>query len=343
MAADINNLHKTDQIRVLFVCHAGMKIGLGHLTRMIAVSQSLKIKGVHDFQFLVFGEAIKRSDLGGEVCTFISEEKDISSELLRFVRIDPPKVIVFDLHPKYINRTFESLFSKLLESKFYLVGVDSLFNYADILDLTWIPSFMKPSVLNSCAPKSLKFGWDTYLIQKRQSKPSWQNGNKVLVLTGGSDFTGLGKMLPSKIDSQLSGELEIHWVQGPFAIDPNLPVSPRLKWVIHKSVESLDALIVNCNYAITVFGVSFFELLQYGTPTVVFSPYDGKDDIELSALEKENVTIVSKNDETAVKDLMYLMENEKLAISLSQNALSKFSVNGANNLAGEIISILESK
>jgi UDP-N-acetylglucosamine:LPS N-acetylglucosamine transferase len=106
-------------------------------------------------------------------------------------------------------------------------------------------------------------------------------------------------------------------------------------------LESLDELIVNCNYALSVFGVSFFELLQYGIPTVVFSPYDGKDEIELLELSKEKIAIVSKNNETAVKDLFYLMQNEKLAISLSQKAMSKLSVNGALNLANKIVSFLD--
>ena len=57
--------------------------------------------------------------------------------------------------------------------------------------------------------------------------------------------------------------------------------------------NNLMKLIVQSNYVLTVFGVSFFEVLQYGIPTVVFSPYDNKDDKDLSALSKEDVAIVA--------------------------------------------------
>jgi len=329
------------ELGVLIVCNTGATIGLGHLKRMLALAQALNRMGVMNIHFLIFGEFIKSSELEGFDFNFVSENKDFSSELLMVVNIELPKVLVFDLHPKFINQDLEDLLCRVSKKHIYLVGVDSLSVFTNKLDLTWVPSFYKPPGVVANKPGSVFYGWNTYLIQKRLKHASWDNGKKLLVLTGGSDLTGLGKELPTKIDNQLSGNLEIHWVQGPFATDPNLPANPRLKWVLHKSVENLDALIVNCNYAITVFGVALFELLQYGIPTVVFSPYNGKDDTELLALEKENVAIISKNDETAVKDLIYLMENEKLAISISQNAISKLSVNGANNLAEKIASVLE--
>ena len=74
-----------------------------------------------------------------------------------------------------------------------------------------------------------------------------------------------------------------------------LPNDQRLKWIIHDSPEQLDEIILNCNYAITVFGISFFEVIQYGIPTVVFSAYKNKDEMELQALKKLEVAIVAKD------------------------------------------------
>jgi spore coat polysaccharide biosynthesis predicted glycosyltransferase SpsG len=332
---------RINQFDVLFVTNVGPTIGLGHLTRMLAVAQALKVQNFEDFHFLIFGEKIKSSELEGIDCEFIEGEIDFSYKLLKIVNRTPPKVIVFDLHPQFINSNFENIIAKLLELKIYSVGVDSLYPFAERLNITWIPSFQKPLSFISNTPVSLKFGWDTYLIQKRLPTPKWSKGNKVLILTGGSDYSGLGKMLPQKLENQLPHESEIHWVQGPFALAPNLPAKPRLKWFVHEKPENLDALIVNSNYALTVFGVSFFELLQYGIPTVVFSPYNGKDDDELQALKKENVAIIAENDDKAVNGLTNLMQNEELAISLSQKAKSILSVNGAKNLANSIISLLD--
>lgn len=334
------DLNKINKFRVLLVCNCGTAIGLGHLSRMQAVAHGLKANGIQHIQFLIFGEKTERSELEGIDCIVYDKNSDFIHELLNEVNRILPKVIIFDLHPKFINKSFKNLFSELAERKIYLVGIDSLLHYADQLDLTWIPSFFRPSTYKSYQPASLKYGWDTYLIQKRLPSRKWSDGNIIIVLTGGSDFSNLGDKLPQLLDSQLPEESEIAWVKGPFAQAPKLPFKPRLRWFIHEKLENLDDMIVNCNYALTVFGVSFFELLQYGIPTVVFSPYNGKDDGELIALEMEKVAIVSENYITAVKDLSALMKNEELAISLSQNSISKLSVNGALNLAARIIEFL---
>ena len=98
--------------------------------------------------------------------------------------------------------------------------------------------------------------------------------------------------------------------------------------------------IIENNYVLTVFGVSFFEVLQYGVPAVVFSPYDGKDDDELEALSKENVAVVADSPDSAINDLVGLIKNNKAAAEYSKNALHKMSVNGSMNLSKEINKII---
>lgn len=95
------------------------------------------------------------------------------------------------------------------------------------------------------------------------------------------------------------------------------------------------------NYVLTVFGISFFEVLQYGVPSVVFSPYYKKDDLELNALSDENVTIAAKNMSTAIINLKSLMNSKMLAYSFSKKSLEKLSINGAQALSKEISRKLE--
>lgn len=341
MSNKFTNISRTHQLDLLIVTNVSATIGLGHLSRMLAIAQSLINHNFNNFKFIILGETIKFSGLKGLDFNFIEEKLDFHCEILNIVNIDHPKIIIFDLHPRFINNNLEILLGKLSNLKIHLIGVDSLYIYADKLNITWIPSFYKRHSFFTKSPSSIKFGWDSYLIQKRLSSSKWSSGNRVLILTGGSDFSSLGKTLPKKIDNLLPKESEIHWVQGPFAPKPNLSETSHLRWFVHDNLESLDELIVKCNYALTVFGVSLFELLQYGIPTVVFSPYDGKDNDELVALKKENVAIVSENVDNAINDLVYLMENDDLSNSLSLNAMAKLSVNGAKNLAYLIIGFLE--
>ena len=136
---------------------------------------------------------------------------------------------------------------------------------------------------------------------------------------------------------------ELHWVKGPLSKDPYLPENCRLNWVIHDAPQQLDELIIQSNYVITVFGISFYEVLQYGIPTVVFSPYDNKDGEDLKALCKEEVASVADNSKLAVQELFKLMNNDKTANKYSVNALKKMSINGCTNLSKEICSLLDIK
>jgi spore coat polysaccharide biosynthesis predicted glycosyltransferase SpsG len=163
---------------------------------------------------------------------------------------------------------------------------------------------------------------------------------KVLILTGGSDISNLGRTLPAQLDELLDKNIELHWVKGPFSSAPNLPKECRLNWVVHNAPEQLDELIVQSDYVMTVFGVSFFEVLQYGIPAVVFSPYSNKDNNELDALSEEGVAMAVNNSKLAINGLIELMNNDELSKEYSMNALKKMSVNGAKNLSKEIYSLI---
>jgi spore coat polysaccharide biosynthesis predicted glycosyltransferase SpsG len=181
------------------------------------------------------------------------------------------------------------------------------------------------------------------LIQKRLKHKDWTPGSKVLILTGGSDVANLGESLPAQLDGLLAKNTEIHWVRGPFSSAPNLPEKCRLNWVAHNAPDQLDELIVQSDYVMTVFGVSFFEVLQYGVPTVVFSPYSNKDNNELNALLEEGVALVVNNPKLAIEGLLELMNNDELAKEYSVNALKKMSINGVQNFSKEIYSLMELK
>lgn len=99
--------------------------------------------------------------------------------------------------------------------------------------------------------------------------------------------------------------------------------------------------MLKTNYAVTVYGVSFFELLYYGVPTVVFSPYGNKDDAELAAIAAEGVALVAWNSNEAVSKLNELMSDDALARSLSQRAKQMLAVSGGKKFTKAIAALLE--
>jgi len=327
------------EISVLFVCYAKASVGLGHLTRLIALAQAIKKKSDAQLDFLVIGEPIERKSLLDFNVTFLSPSDEFENSVKKKIEIFNPSVAVFDLSPTLFPNNLAELFLWIRKRNTKLIGIDSLINYCHLLNLVWVPSFyFEYKNIPSCKDK-IKSGWDSFLIQKNLPSQSWKQGLNVLVLTGGSDVAKLGNILPSQLDGLLNDQVKVHWVQGPYAEAPSLPVKTRLDWKVHSAPNQLDELIVSSNYVLTVFGVSFFEVLQYGLPTVVFSPYGNKDDEELIALASEQVAIVEKDSNSAVKALINLMENNQLAKSLSQNALEKLSVNGAQKLAEHTLAL----
>jgi len=251
--------------------------------------------------------------------------------------------VVFDLYMECNLDNFEDLLVWLKDRGIKLVSVDGLIEYCNKLDLVWMPSFDFDLSRHKDCTCLLYSGWSSFLIQKKFDIREWSPGNKILILTGGGDTAKLGETIPAKLDNLLDIGMELHWVKGPFAGFPKLPKKRRLNWIIHDAPLGLDELIVKSNYVMTVFGVSFFEVLQYGIPTVVFSPYGAKDNDELVALSKEGVALVSSSAQSAISNLISLINDEKAARECSVNALQAMSVNGVQKFCKKIYFLIESK
>jgi spore coat polysaccharide biosynthesis predicted glycosyltransferase SpsG len=322
--------------KILLVCYVSSKLGLGHLSRLLALAQNLKKDKNAVPEFLIFGDLIKKDELNSFVTHNFSVENDFTQTIQGLLKDNNFKAIVIDVYQNHNISNLQNLLTQLKKQNIFIISIDSLIEYCDILDLIWIPSFnFDNNKYNNCK-SLLKSGWDSYLIQKRLNNKEWKPGLKILVLTGGSDISNLGKTLPTQLDQILDKNSEVHWVKGPLSDDPILPEKSKLIWVLHDAPQQLDELIVDSNYALAIFGVSFFEVLQYGIPTVAFSPYDNKDDTDLAALSKEDVALVAYNLKSAIKELLKLMMDEKLAKKLSINALKKMSINGSEKLSKEI-------
>ena len=328
---------------VLLICHVSSKIGMGHLSRLLALAETLRKNNKVIPEFLIFGDFIRKDELAKFKVHSFSLEDDFIGILDKTLINNKYAALIFDL---YLNHNIENLnesFKQLKQRHVHLIGIDALLEHCNILDLIWVPAFNFDFSGHTDCKSVLKSGWDSFLIQKRLKHTDWSPGSNVLILTGGSDISKLGETLPAQLDTVLDKDTDLHWVRGPFSDAPILPNKRRLNWTIHNAPEKLDELIVQSDYVMTVFGVSFFEVLQYGIPTVVFSPYGVKDNKELDALSKEDVAIVEANSSCAINSLVELMTDEELAREYSLNALKKMSINGVQNLCNEIYSLMRLK
>lgn len=318
------------------VCHAGVGLGLGHLTRSLVVAKALQLNFDACVQFLIQGEAFTQSDLEQFNYRFISLEQNISLIIESISEIDALNIVLLDLHPKYVPENFGAMLTNIRTSGRKIVAIDGLLEYRSVLDLIFIPSFQftPPANLDDGAP--IIFGWDCFLLNVQGESVDWTSGPNVLALTGGSDATELGETWPIILDQILSDGTELHWVTGPFAQMPCLPDPPHIAIHNHQAPDGLGNIMQASNYAVTVFGVSFFELLYYGIPTVVFSPYGGKDNSELDAIAEAGVALVARDEVDAAGMLVDLMKNESFSRNMSKIARKLLNSPGAIRLCNEI-------
>lgn len=320
-------------MNALIVCHAGSGMGLGHLTRSLVVAKALQQDLNLRVKLLIQGDALKRADLGEFAHHFMATEENLADKILQQAKSIDALVVILDLHPRLVPTDIDDLLKELRRSGCKVVGIDGLVNHRANLDLIFIPSFRFLPPESAIGETPILFGWDSFLLNVKRTANDWKKGNQVLALVGGSDATNLGKTMPVLLNESLPSGTALHWVTGPYAQQPNLPVSPRVSILNHQSPPGLDDLMIGANYAVTAYGVSFFELLYYGVPTIVFSPYGDKDDAELAAIAAEGVALVARDEVDAVAKLKELMADDALAVSLSARARQRLSVMGGRKLA----------
>lgn len=328
-------------LHVLIACHAGTTIGLGHLARALVLARALRDQlGAH-VELLIQGNPVHRPDLAAFAHRFIGMEDNLASAMTHTCIAHGTRLLVMDLHPQHHPADMATTLTALRQAGCRCVGVDSL-PHTPLLDLGFIPSFRSPPDTSATGTPPILSGWDCFLLGvPPPTRTAWQTGDRVLVLTGGSDPTGLGQTLPALLNDNLPSRTCIDWVTGPYAAEAAFPAAPRIAFAQHLAPSCLNGLMDGANYALAVYGVSFFELLYYGVPTVVFSPYGHKDDAELDIIASEGVALTARDAHEAVDKLTALMADAALAQRLSQRARARMAARGEEKFVRAVSNLLE--
>ena len=325
---------------ILLVCQAGAGIGLGHLMRSLVSARALRDILGSNVILIVQGAEIESSLCAEFEHTILSSTKNLLDAISVKIKDNGIDVLILDLFPQQVPADLCGALELWRTAGCKLVAVDGLITLRDRLDLIFLPSFCCPSIDIRLPSARIVYGWDCLILNVDDVAPAGPKGDQVLVLTGGSDTTKLGKLWPNLLDNRLPSRSEVHWVTGPFAGRPVLPVNPRLKWYEHIAPQNLKNLMSQTNFALTVYGVSFFELLHYGVASVVFSPYGLKDKAELSAIASSGLALVAEDERDAIERMLDLINNKELAIKLSAQARDKLRVPGTKRLCFEVYELV---
>lgn len=327
-------------------CSAGKSIGLGHLNRMLVVYKGLKRNFKCDINFYIYGDTIKSINHDTIIPIFINLNYDlgvyINNKVLKKSNL---QIFLFDIKEMLIPPTFLDVLHKIQINNGITISIDSLLSFVDEIDFFFMPTFSKHKTFENINSNKISWGWQNFLINSLYEPLKYDLKNEnLLVLTGGSDSTNLGVHFPEFLDKKIQeNRLNINWVVGPFSNQPNMENVQINNWNLIQAPKNLDSLMLNAKFAITVFGVSFFELLRYGVSIVVFSPYGEKDKVDLQEINNSGIAIVACDEKEAVSKINELINNETLSRKLSNNAKNIFTGRGEDNLYQKIVDIIKNK
>lgn len=332
---------------ILLVCQAGPGIGLGHLARCLALAGALQDRHAAGARLLIQAPPVVKTGLALLPHCFVAPDADLIAAIREDIEQRPCRAVIFDLPAGALLDRLAPLLETLGQRGIQRIGIDRMAHFAgpgNRLDLLCLPGFHVPDALrDACMPTPVKYGWPYYLLAPALPRQTATTGRRLLVLTGGSDATGLGASLPARLDAALPLATQVTWVRGPYAAAPQLPDQARLAWHVADAPDDLRPLFATSDYALTVYGVSLFELLQHGVPSVVFSPYGKRDEAELPALASADVAVVADDANSAVDALNDLMNAPGRSRALAARGPAHVDGGGPARLADDVFTLLASR
>lgn len=304
--------------------HAGEGVGLGHLTRSLVAAHSLVLRLGAQVDFVAVGHKIDDTLAKESKVHFSVTDGPIDIVVDQLTKNNRYAAICLDLFNSLLVEGLGLVLEKLRKSGCHIVAIDSLLGFERLIGLLYVPSFMPPASLDVVGFEGrLAYGWDAYLLNVQAKEQILDRAESILVLTGGSDVTRLGRDWPAMLSRYLPSGSVVYWVTGPFSESPIFPNSSSVEFIEYVAPAGLSALMHRAEIAITVFGVSFFELIALGVPTVVFSPYGEKDSRELQGIGEQRIALVSQDAKDAAEKAAILLNDFEFRTELSNNARNK--------------------
>lgn len=289
---------KEASLSVSVLCEAGPKVGMGHLSRACVVANSLQAHLGAAVRLYIKGSKIEFSDLVNLPHEWVAS----------FDNVPAADCVVCDV--KALDAEITDYLSAIA-GKSYRVAIDQVPDAKLPVDLLWIPAVYLPGSLSpEQVPYEVRYGADCFLLRRVLPKQNVASSDakKLIVLTGGSDPMGLAKTLPQDLISVLPESCEITWVQGPYALPPEIGDCDNFAIVL--SPTALHQYVAEFDVALCVFGVTFFECLQAKTQVVAFDPIGAATPDEWQLLKDHAPDCIADNKQEAVDRVKDVLDGE---------------------------------
>lgn len=248
----------------MFLTEAGNGAGLGHLKRSLALATELEALGAK-VRFAVAGdvERLAASDIGLPALSALQWTR-ASGLALRALADWRPGIVVVDSYavtPKFLE--------EIRVTGAYVVVIDDLADRVIPADMVVNGAYHASRLPYQGLPETVFLLGPQYVLLdpvfgRQPPRTISQPVLRVLVTLGGEgDAEQLSEVVT--IVGSVTPEAAIDLVVGPFA---SAPADHGHRVVLHRGVSSLRAFLLNADIAVTGSGMTLYECLAAGTPSV---------------------------------------------------------------------------
>jgi len=260
-------------MKALVLTEGSSRIGFGHITRTLSLTQALKSFGfkVH---FIVYGDETVEKVLNREDFSY-----EIRNWFGKLPNVETYDVVIVDSYKAPLGIYKE--ISERVEVKLYIDDFWRL-DYPPGFVLNFTPNFNRSELPQGVIPL---FGIEYHLLRKSfwevPEKPIKPEVERILITFGGDDLKNL---TPSAIRCAFDAFPEAEVVAvigGGFKNTAEIYklgtiYGKRLKLVKNASAEEMKKLMLTSDIAICAGGQTLFELARVGTPPVVVKVADNQ-------------------------------------------------------------------
>lgn len=311
-------------LKVRAVVASGAKVGRGHATRTIVLLQAFQELFSADVSLLILAESAVETDTGTVRSETIALD-DMTPEVVSdFVR--GADIFLIDV-PAW------------LELKW---GLEKLRSFTVTMDhtekgITEDMVFASSFFAGDTGHGHTLSGWSNYLIPKvdRRAPVKGHPVGRLIIITGSNysdvDMTTLVK----QVKAVTTQEHHIVWVTSHEKTILNMKPEGH-DWQVWKNIPNLAMSLVEFDLAITAYGVSFFECLNAGLPTVVFKGAADVNGAEWLALSKEMVALLSNDVSEVGKQIQIMLDDDGLRQKFQDRAYELLPNDGGRAAASAI-------
>ncbi|MCH8956014.1 NTP transferase domain-containing protein [candidate division KSB1 bacterium] len=334
---------------IAFITHAGKEIGLGHLSRSIALSLELKESQSLKVVFCVNDDPVTKELLNknGFVFTTWSLETQLDTITRELLQPNSISAIVLDVKSdkgEWLDHWL-NLMKTIELPKF---AIDYIPDETESAITSIIPTVCSSGLATHSVSKRNDVIWGRdYLLLNRRII-FWRENQDIekegIVVTAG----GSGQLADSllKALSQINEVVKIKFVVGPFAdranFESQLDGNGLQNCEIIFDPPDPYKVYSESQLAIATFGVTAYELIALGVPTVVINTLTPGDRNIVVFMAGKSVCInalaYSSNTEKFVNEIWYLMANQTVRDQLSRRGKSWIDGMGVQRVAEIIMS-----